>query len=82
MRLNIWYRSLTPIKQLTISFLTNWIIWFMASLIGDRVFLNEKHSLTYHIFHAAWFASLMTIAFNWKKIKSLFKSGNGHNRIE
>ena len=82
MRLNIWYRSLTPIKQLTILFLTNWIIWFMASLIGNRVFFDEKHPLIYHIFHAAWFAFIMTIAFDWKKIKSLFKSGNGHNRIE
>jgi len=79
MKLNVWYKNLKPLKQLGISFLANWIIWFIASLTKDKMFFDEKHSLIYHIFDAIWMAFFMTILFNWKKAQLLFKSNNGHN---
>jgi len=78
MRLNSWYKNLTPLKQPGILLPANWIIWFTAWLIGDNVFFDEKHSLIYHIFHATWMALFITIVFNPGKIKSFFK-GNSNS---
>jgi hypothetical protein len=74
-----WYNNLTPLKQLTVSFSFNWFIWFIAWLLGDKIFFDEQHSWGYHIFHATWMAFFWTIFSNWTTIKALFKSNNGNN---
>jgi hypothetical protein len=68
--------NLTSIKQLGISFLTNWIFWLLGSLLGDTIVYEEQHSLTYHFSRAAWMSCCMTVFFNWEKTKALFR----HNK--
>lgn len=68
-----WYSSLTPFKRLAVSFILNWFYWLIAWLIADQFFFEEKHSIQYHLFHATWMSFIMTMPFNWKKIKELFK---------
>ena len=68
-----WYKSLHPLKQLTVFFTINWFYWLLAWVIAEKFFLNEQHSWVWHIFHAVWMAFFWTIIFNWKKSKSLFK---------
>jgi len=82
MRLHNWYKNLTPLQQLGILFIINWIIWFIGSLIEESVFYNEEHSWIYHIFNATWMAFFMTIPFNWKKVKFLFKKQPDRNTID
>ena len=73
-RLNAWYRSLTPVKQFGISFLANWVIWFIVSLVEDMVFYEERHSLLYHVSDAIWMALFMTVFYNWKVTRLAFKT--------
>jgi len=75
-RFNRWCNSLTPLKQVAVAFIFNWFLWFIGSLLGDSVFYDEKHSLTYHVFNATWMAAFMTVPFNWKGVKALFKHNN------
>lgn len=73
---NEWYSNLTPLKKLTVSFTWNWFYWLLAWLIAEQFFFDEKRSWKYHVFHATWMSLLMTILFNWKEIKQIFKSQN------
>lgn len=72
-RLAVWYKSLTPWKQLAVSFLAHWLFWFLAVLLGDRILYSAQHSLAYHLARATWMACFTTIAFDWKKAKGLFR---------
>ncbi len=71
-----WYNHLPPLKQLAIIFISNWLSYLFSSLLGDKVFFDEPHTWNYHIFHATWMASTMTVFFSWTKVKSLFKREN------
>ena len=75
-RFSRWFNSLTPPKRVATTFIFNWLFWFIGSLLEDRVFYNEPHSLTFHVFHATWMASFMTVLFNWKELKVVFKRGH------
>jgi hypothetical protein len=68
-----WYRNLTPLKKLLVSFILNWIYWLTAWLIAEKFFFDERRSWRYHAFHATWMAFFMTIPFNWKELKMIFK---------
>jgi predicted permease len=68
-----WYKSLSPFKQIMVSFIINWLYWFIIWLLGEMLFFDEKRSWLYHIFHATWMATFMTNLFKWKQTKSLFK---------
>lgn len=74
LRLKAWYKGLTPLTQLSIAFLVTWIIWFASSLLGDKVFYKEKHSLADHLFNATWMAIFMTPLYAWNKVKAVFKT--------
>ena len=65
-------KNLSPKKQLCFCFVLNWVIWFLGSLLTDKVFYAENHSLSHHIFNATCMALFMTILFGWKQIKALF----------
>ncbi|MEX6689115.1 hypothetical protein QTN47_16520 [Danxiaibacter flavus] len=71
-----WYSNLSPLKQLAVSFIINWFIWLIGSLLGDKVFFDEPHSTKYHLFYATWMAFIPTMFSNWAKMKTLFKSEN------
>jgi len=70
---NNWYNNLSPLKQLTLYFVFNWLLWCIASLIGEKLSFTETRSIGGHIFSATWMSFFMTIFFNWKKSKLLFK---------
>ena len=72
-RYNEWYRRLTPLKKLVASLILNWIYWLMAWLIAEQFVFDEKRSWKYHVFHATWMSFFMTIPFNWKELKQIFK---------
>lgn len=76
---NEWYRNLSLLKQLTISFIMNWFIWLTGGVIGDKIFFHEQHSWLYHIFRAAGPTLFTIIFFDWIKIKSLLKSESGND---
>lgn len=79
---NKWYNSLTPLKKLIISFILNWFYWLIAWLIAEQFVFDEKRSLKYHVFHATWMAFFMTIPFNWKELKQIFKSQSHDKKFE
>jgi hypothetical protein len=70
---NEWYGSLTAFKRLAVSFILNWVYWFIAWLIAEEFFFDEKSSWSYLVFHATWMSFFMTISFNWKELKQIFR---------
>ena len=79
---NEWYNSKTPLKRLIISFILNWFYWLIAWLIAEQFVFDEKRSWKYHVFHATWMAFFMTIPFNWKELKQIFKSQSHDKKFE
>lgn len=74
----IWFKNLTPGKQFGVSFSANWIIWFLSSLLADKVF-DLQQSLGSHIFSATFMACFAAIFFNWNNTKALFKRIMGNH---
>ncbi len=71
-----WFSNLTPLKKLTVSFILNWFYWLIAWLIAEQFIFDENRSWKYHFSHATWMAFFMTIPFNWKELKQIFKTEN------
>jgi hypothetical protein len=74
---NNWFNNLSPLKQLTLYFVFNWVIWFAASLTGEKLSFTETRSIAGHIFSATLMSLFMTIFFNWKKFRPLLKKNSG-----
>jgi hypothetical protein len=72
-KFNNWYNGLIAFKKWIVSLTFNYFFWLIAWLVADEFFFEEKHSLKYHLFHAAWMAFIMTIPLKWKEIKQIFK---------
>lgn len=70
---NNWYKRLTPLKRLIVSFILNWFYWLIAWLIVEQFLFDEKRSWKYLVFHATWMSFFM-IPFSWKELKQIFKS--------
>lgn len=68
------FRKQPPLQTLIFSFSLNWIFWLIAWLLAEQFIFEEKRSWNYHIFHATWMSFFMTIPFNWKELKQIFKS--------
>lgn len=71
-RLMTWYKGLTPVKRLLLSFLLNWIYWLFAWKLAEQFIFEETRSWDYHLFHATWMSFFMTLLFNWRDIKLIF----------
>lgn len=71
-----WYRNLKPLKRLAVSFILNFLYWLTAWLIAEHFGFDEQRSWKYHVFHAIWNSFFMTILFNWKELKQIFKPQN------
>ena len=71
-----WYRNLTALKRLALSFILNWLYWLTAWLIAEQFVFDEQRSWKYHVFHATWMSFFMTLLFNWKELKQIFKRQN------
>ena len=81
-KFHFWYTELTLLQQLSISFLTNWIFWFIASIIGEKINFYEERTLGSHIFYVTWMAFFMTTFNNWRKVKLLFKGKSKQKSFE
>lgn len=66
------YKQFSALKQLCILFGINWICWFIFSIIGDRFFYEERHSMGYHLFDATFMALCWTLFWNYTALKLLF----------
>jgi len=73
-RLHSQYKALSPAKQLAISFMINWIVWFIFSLLREVVWDTDQ-PITFgsHIFYATWMAIFMTLLFRWSILKLIIK---------
>jgi len=67
-----WYKNLSPARKLLISFIANWIVWFISWLVIKEFLLDEKHSISYYIFYATWMAFFGMLLSDWKNIKLVF----------
>jgi len=76
-----WYNSMTPLKQLTVSYILNWIFWLITALIVERIYYDERQSWGFQIFEASCMAFFTTIFFSWNTIKALFKSDKNKEQI-
>lgn len=79
---NEWYSGLTPSKKLLVSFVLNWFYWLIAWLIAEQFIFDETRSWKYHVFHATWMAFFMTLPFNWKELKQIFRSHRHDKKFE
>jgi hypothetical protein len=68
-----WYRGLTPVKRLGLSFLLNWMYWLFAWKLGEQIFFDEIRSWRYHLIHATWMSVFWTLLFQWEMIKGIIK---------
>lgn len=71
---NLWFSNLPNFNRLIITYMLNWLIWFIASLISDAVFFEDKRSWLYHVFRATWMSFFMLIPLNLTALSSIFKS--------
>ncbi len=78
-RLHRWYKTLTPLKRLAITFVIFWSLWFILGLVGDKWFLEIDRSIVYHLIHAIWMALIFCIFYEWKTIRAPFKKNAGKN---
>ena len=76
-----WYRNLTALKRIVVSFILNWLYWLTAWLIAEYFVFDEQRSWKYHVFHATWMSIFMTIPFNWNELKQIFKPQNRESNI-
>lgn len=60
-------------KQLLISFLIGFIIFFIGNKFAHSDDLpEEKQSLTEELFYALWMGVVITLALNWGNMKAVF----------
>ena len=67
-----WYKSLSPIRRLSLSFVLNWVYWLIAWKLAEQFIFEETRSWGYHLFHATWMSLFMTMLFKWKDLRQIF----------
>lgn len=72
-RFKRWYYNLPVKKQLLFTFSMLFVYWFLAWLFFDRVIWKDFHSLWRGVLYASSMSLGLTILFEWRKVKSLFK---------
>lgn len=73
-KLHYEYKALSPAKQLAISFMINWIVWFISSLLKEVVWKTDQpRTLGSHIFWTTWMAIFFTLFNNGSKLRLIFK---------
>lgn len=70
---NRWYQALKPAHQLIVSFILNWLYWFLAFRIGEKLIFNEVSLWSENVFSATWQAFFMTLILNWKKVTTFYR---------
>ena len=72
-KLKYWYYGLSMNKKLAFTFSLQLIYWFLAWLFFDRMVTESFNPFYYGLFFAVCMAIGLTIIFERKKIKHLFK---------
>ena len=69
-----WYNNLSVQKKVAVHYFMQWIYWLLATKLLNKVWPDEKPKTIQEIlFHATWMAMWMTLFFQWKNIKLIFK---------
>ena len=69
-----WYKNLSAKKKVASHFAMQWIYWLLSIKFLDNVWPSEKpKTIQELIFKATWMALWMTLFFQWKNIKLIFK---------
>jgi hypothetical protein len=71
-KFNQWRLGLSPIKKLLVSFILNWL-WFFVWVIIIKMIFHEEKSLKYYLLFITSLSLLMSIIYNWKNVKEIFK---------
>jgi hypothetical protein len=70
-----WYKRLSPKKQLLVHFALQWIYWFLTWALFKKLLPDEKPaSILYLAIFATVQATVATLIYKWKLIRSIFKS--------
>lgn len=72
-KLKYWYYNLSTNKKLAFTFSMQLIYWFFAWLFFDRMVSEAFNPVYYGLFFALCMAIGLTIIFERKKIRNLFK---------
>ncbi|MEO6819790.1 MAG: hypothetical protein ABI204_08700 [Ginsengibacter sp.] len=72
-KLKYWYYGLSTSKKLAVTFSMQLIYWFGAWLFFDRMVSEAYNPFYYGLFFALCMALGLTIIFERRKIKNLFK---------
>jgi hypothetical protein len=75
-----WLENLSPSKQLLLAYIFFWFIWLGGSIMEEKLFSTKPRSVGGHIFYATVMSLFMTIAFNWPKVRAVFKKNNEQSR--
>lgn len=68
-----WYRSRSVIVQLLLAFATYFIFWMGVSFVRQYYFERQTDSPLRFYLESAFMAFFITLFFEWKKVKLLFK---------
>ncbi len=71
-KFNQWRLGLSTLKKLLVSFIFNWL-WFFVWVIIIKLLFNEERSLKYYLFFITLLTLVMAIIYNWKNVKAIFK---------
>ncbi len=73
-----WYNSLSNKKRLLVHFIIQLLYWYFSMAILNHFIwpANEPKPIPEQIFIAIWVALWMTIIFQWRTVKVLFKRTN------
>ncbi len=73
-KIGYWYKNLSVKKKVVAHFAMQWIYWFLATLLLDKIWPNDKPKTTQEVFiNATWMALWMTLIFQWKNVKLIFR---------
>lgn len=72
-RFKNWYYHLSVKKQLLFTFSILFIYWFLGWLFFDRVIWKDYRPIWYGLLTAGCTSLGISILFEWRKIKSLFR---------
>ncbi len=78
----IWYRKLSPPKQIVFTLLCNLIFWFLSFVLIDQVVNDPHRSFSQYFFKSLWMALWMAVLYCWKQLKAIFKKKPGDTQTE
>ena len=73
-KISSWYKGLSGTKKVIAHFFIQWLYWLLATKIMDLVWPDDKPKTTKELlFHTTFMALFMTLCFQWKTVKLIFR---------